>query len=370
MQKNVEPKIVLTGGHAATPGLAVAQEIKNRSPKVNLSWIGAKYQRPGSNSKTLEYEVLPEIGVKFYPLLVGKLQTKFTRYTIPLLFAIPLSFVHALFLVLKIKPQLVLSFGGFSSFPVVFWASIFGIPVILHEQTVAAGRAAILSATFSKKIALARESSIKFFPRKKCVVTGNPILKSIIDLPPKNKKGSPLTLFVVGGSRGSEFINESLMPEAKNILEKYRIIQITGQSNYRDVADFRKTLPEALQRKYKLYAEIDPRDIHKIYEESDIIVSRSGANTVSEIMMIKRPAVLIPLPRTYMKEQVQNARYAEDYGIAKVMSEEEVSHEGLTSTIESLSKNWEEIVKRTQRKARVDTGATERIVDLIFQYLK
>src|SRR4030042_3749785 len=135
MRKN-NPRIVLTGGHAGTPAIAVSQELKRRYPEIPLFWIGSKYAMPGTSATTLEYKILPEIGVEFHPLVVGKLQTKFHRYTIPLFLNIPLSFLQAILLVIKLKPKVIVSFGGFSSFPVIFWGHLFRIPIILHEQTV------------------------------------------------------------------------------------------------------------------------------------------------------------------------------------------------------------------------------------------
>jgi UDP-N-acetylglucosamine--N-acetylmuramyl-(pentapeptide) pyrophosphoryl-undecaprenol N-acetylglucosamine transferase len=368
MQRNMDTendrqlRVVLTGGHAASPGIAVSEELKRRYPNAKLFWIGSKYAVPGSRVTTLEYKIFPEIGVKFYSLITGKIQTKFTRYTIPLFLCIPFSFVQALLLVIKLKPRILVSFGGFSSFPVIFWGWVLRIPVILHEQTVAAGRANIISAFFARKIALSRGESLNFFPRSKSVVTGNPILAEMLAISPKMKLTATKTILVVGGSRGSEFINEEIFKIVPELIKKYRIIHITGER------DFRK-YKEGGSERYKVLAFVDPREMPRYYGESDLIIARSGASTVSEILYIKRPAIFIPLPRTFMDEQYKNAKYAESFGLARVLRETEVSSASLIRNVDEMFHDWQKIVDKVLEKKSPDSGASQKIVDMVGEYI-
>lgn len=357
-QNSKELRIVLTGGHAASPGIAVSEELKLRYPKARLYWIGSKYAVPGSRATTLEYKIFPEIGVKFYSLIAGKLQTKFTLYTIPLILGIPLSFVQALLFVVKLKPRVLVSFGGFSSFPVIFWGWIFRIPVILHEQTVAAGRANLVSAFLASKIALSRSESISLFSRGKSVVTGNPLLSEMLAVSSKKKLGAVKTILVVGGSRGSEFINEEIYKIIPELVKKYRVTHITGERDYGKYKD-------ASTDRYKVLAFVDPREMPRYYEESDLIIGRSGASTVSEILYIKRPAILIPLPRTFMDEQHKNAKYAENFGLARVLLETEVSSALIMRTVDEMFCDWQKIIDRVLKKQSPDSMASQKIVDLI-----
>ncbi|KKR71098.1 MAG: hypothetical protein UU12_C0008G0005 [Candidatus Woesebacteria bacterium GW2011_GWA2_40_7b] len=367
-QKNIdalndkELRIVLTGGHAASPGMAVSQELKHRFPNIKISWIGSKYAVPGNRATTLEYKIFPEIGVKFYPLIVGKLQTKFTLYTIPLFLNIPFSFIQALWFVIKLKPKIVVSFGGFSSFPVIFWGWILRIPIILHEQTAVAGRANLISAFLASKIALSRSESISLFPKGKSTVTGNPILSEMLSVSPKKKLGAVKTILVVGGSRGSEFINEEVSKIIPKLIKKYKVIHITGERDFRKYKD-------AGNEQYKVLAFVDPREMPRYYRESDLIIGRSGASTVSEILYIKRPAILIPLPRTYMDEQYKNAKYAEDFGLARILTEKEVSSGTLIYKIDELFYDWQKIVDKVLEKQSPDNLASQKIVDLIGKYI-
>lgn len=360
--KGNKSNILLTGGHAATTGIAVIEEIKKRFPEVKISWIGSKFVVSGSRATSIEYKIYPSLGVRFYSLIAGKLQTKFTRYTIPLLFMIPIGFIHAFLLLLKIKPRVILSFGGFSSFPVIFWGFIFGVPVILHEQTVAAGRAAIVSSYFAQKIALGRSESQKYFPKEKSVVTGNPLSKEILSVKPKSTLGKIKTILIMGGSRGSEFINEEIIKIVPRLLTKYNIVHITGE---RDFGKYKGYQTE----NYQIVSFVDPREMFAYYRRADLVIARSGANTVSEILYTKVPAIFIPLPRTFMDEQYKNAKYAEESGIAKVMTENEVSSGDLFKAINEVFANWQNIVNGALTKPSPDINASSKVVDIIEGYI-
>lgn len=366
MSKNLreEIRIMLTGGHAATPGLAVIQKLKSSFKDDNLSiyWIGSKKAIEGSRASTLEYKIFPSLGVNFIALTTGKIQTKLTKYTISSLLKIPIGFVQSLFIVIKINPKVIISFGGYASFPVVFWGWFFRIPVILHEQTTVAGRASYASSFFSTKIALSRKESISFFPKSKVVVTGNPVRNEIFEVKPKNTPGTPATILIMGGSRGSEFINEEILKVMPKLVNKYSLIHITGESHYDKIKNHAR-------KNYQVIASVDPLQMPNFYQQADLIVSRSGANTVSEIIATKRPSILIPLPRTFMDEQVKNARYAESYGIAKVLMESEVTPDRLVSEIEKIFDNWSNIQKGISGKLSPDINATKKLVDLATDYI-
>lgn len=367
-QRNKRKRIVLTGGHAATTAMATIEELIRRSSKANgwdIYWIGSKRAIEGKDVPTLESEFLPKLGVSFHPIFTGRLQIKFTVWTIPSIAKIPIGLFQSFFLLLKLKPDIVLSFGGFASFPVVLAAWFLRIPIVIHEQTTAAGRATRFSAPFAKKIALARKESKKYFPPQKTVVVGNPVMTQVVEVLPKEKPGSPPTIFVVGGSRGSQTINTLIEQIAEKLLAKYILIHQTGLLDYRKVLNLRKSLPEKLKERYEVYATIDPMDIDDVYRRADIIVSRAGANTVSELLIIRRPAILIPIPFSYADEQRKNAVFAQKWGIARVLEQEEITAEELLEEIEKVFKDWEKIVSRVKKKKSLDINASKKLVDLL-----
>jgi len=365
-----ENRLVLTGGHAATTAVAVVEEIKSEGKEWKLYWIGVKNAIEGKKVVTLESEALPRLGVKFLPLVTGRIQRRFTVWTIPSVLKIPVGFLHAFYYLLRIRPQAVLAFGGFASFPVVFDAKLLGIPVILHEQTSAAGRSNLLSAKYASTIAVAREQSIKYFPSGKCVVTGNPVMKQITKVKFKSKPGNPPTIFITGGSRGSQSINSTVEKILRALLSKYKVIHQTGGLDYLKFSDIKQKLPQAVRDNYEVFIRVNPLEISEMYYKSDVIVARAGANTVSEIMIVKRPAILIPLSISFMDEQTKNAKIARDWGIAEIISQDKLTPEVLLAEIEKLVSNYSKITEKVKPKKSPDLQASKNLLSLINKYFQ
>jgi len=126
-------KILVTGAHF-TPAVAVIEEFKKR-PNIEIVYIGRNTTREGDTSPSIESQVLPDLGIKFIPIITGRLQKDFTLFTIPSLLKIPIGFMQALFFILGEKPDVILSFGGYVAVPLVFIGWLFSIPIIVHEQT-------------------------------------------------------------------------------------------------------------------------------------------------------------------------------------------------------------------------------------------
>ena len=368
MQNNA--KVVFTGGHAGTTALSTIDALKRKHPPLtSLYWIGARKAVEGRGAKTLESEFFPKRGVTFISLFSGRLQRKFTFWTIPSALSIPIGFIQAFVLLSKIRPKVVVSFGGFSSFPVVVTAWVQGIPVLLHEQVAGAGRASLASAFFARKIALARHESLKYFPKQKCVVIGNPISKKMESVKFKEKVGSPPSIFITGGSRGSATINTLLKSILFQLLNKYRIFHQVGLFELAKFEEIRKNLPLKLSSRYEARGSIDPGDMPSFYDRADIIIARAGANTVSEIIVAKRPAILIPLPFSYLDEQRANAKIAQGLGIAIVLEQKEATPKRLKEIIEKLFKNWEDMVRKVAHYKSPDLGAADKMISLIDEYL-
>jgi UDP-N-acetylglucosamine--N-acetylmuramyl-(pentapeptide) pyrophosphoryl-undecaprenol N-acetylglucosamine transferase len=358
-------KVLLTGGHAATTAISVIEELIRRYGKggIDIAWIGSRFALEGKKIDGLELKAFPGLGVKSYLLNAGRLQRKFTRYTIPSLFKLPVGFIQAIYYIIRIKPDVTLSFGGFAAVPVVFASWLFGIPVLVHEQTSAVGLANKLSQHFAKEILLAREGSTKHFEGKKTEVVGNPVMTQISEVEPKTKIGSPPTIFVMGGSRGSERINDAVFSVLPKLLEKYQVIHLTGESDC-------KRFEGKKSSNYRCYSFVSPMEIDNLYREADIVISRSGANTVAELMIVKRPAILIPIPWSHLNEQEENARFAQDFGVARILKQEDLSGKRLFSEIEGIIKDWDKIVSKIKSKHSSDISASAKVVDILAKYLK
>ena len=165
MPKASNHKILLTGGHAATTAIATVEEILKRKRHVwDIYWVGSGKAIEGSKIPTLESISLPKLGVKVRSIITGRLQRKFTIWTIPSLIKMPIGFIHAFLIINKIKPNIVISFGGYAALPIVVIGKVMKIPIVLHEQTMTVGKANKISAFFADRIALARGESMNYLP--------------------------------------------------------------------------------------------------------------------------------------------------------------------------------------------------------------
>lgn len=372
-QKNYkEIKIVLTGGHAGTTALAVTEELIRRSGARyvwDIYFVGTKRSLEGSVAPTIESEVLPKAGVKFHEIITGRIQRKFTFWSIPSLAQIPIGFLHAFIVLKKVKPHIILSFGAFASFPIVFVGWILRIPIVVHEQTAIYGRANKMSSIFAKIIVLARKSSLDFYPRKKTEIVGNPLLTQIANIEPKLEIGYPPTIYITGGSRGSVALNSLIEQILEALLNDYHIIHQTGYGDFKKFKKIRNSLKANYKISYEIYSVIDPMQVDGVFKRADIIVARAGANTVSDIIAAKRPALLIPLPIAYKDEQEINAHFAQNFGVAKVLSQKSLTSDILLTEINKTRKSWKEIVFKVKDKNSPDIGASKRLVDIVERIL-
>ncbi len=368
-------KIILTGGHAATTAISVIEEIIRRDnqdslKKWDIVWIGTQKAIEGKKISTLEHDIFPKMGVRNYSIQAGRIQRKFTIWTIPSLMKLPLGVFQAFKIVRNLQPDIILSFGGFVAFPVVLSAYLLKIPILLHEQTGHIGRANRFSLFFAEKIALSRKSKYIKAPEEKIVITGNPVMTQVAEIKTKKEIGDPPILFVAGGSRGSQSLNNIVLQAIEKLLENYYVIHLTGPVDFEKINQAKDKMNSYQKQRYEIYARIDPMQIDGVYKRADIIFARSGANTVSEIMCVKRPAILVPLPISHIGDQYFNAKRAERYGIAKVINQDILTSDLLLEEINNLRDNWKKIVEKVALKKSPDVGASARVVDLLESLVK
>ncbi len=366
----VKPRVVFTGGHAGTTAIATIEAALKKRVNWEIYWIGPRKTFEGKDIASYHSKVFPKLGVNYKGINTGRLQRKLTFWTIPSILKIPLGFAQAFYLILKIRPKVVVSFGGYVALPVVFSSWILGVPVIVHEQTMAAGLANKLSSYFARKIALARVESEAYYPKLKTEVIGNPVMSGILSVKHKSKMGEPPVVFITGGSSGAQTINRAVDAVLEKILSSYKVIHHVGELDFPHFEDRRERLPSGLKERYEVYSFIDPQEIGKVYEKADILVSRAGANTVSEIMVTGRPSILIPIPWSRYDEQTKNAKMAEKTGVAYIVPQNELTGERLLDELGKIEKNWERMVKNMdQTLASLDSNASLRLVNLIQEYI-
>ena len=190
------------------------------------------------------------------------------------------------------------------------------------------------------------------------------------EIAPKDTKGNPPVIFVTGGSRGSQTINENLLPILTKLLKLFRVIHQTGPLDYSKFTTFREHLTKTEQDNYEVYDRVDPMQIDNLYRETDMVISRGGANTVDEIMCVKRPSIIIPIPWTYLNEQMNNAVYAKKYGIAEIIEQKNINPELLYRTIMRINDDWNKIVKNVKNKVSPDKLAAKKLVDILEEFIR
>ena len=337
-------KLLLAGSHAGSTAIAVIEEIRKRNLPYEIHWLG------------MEYKNLLNIGVIFHHLDSGKIENKATKHTIPSLLKIPFGIYKSRKLVKEINPDLVLSFGSAAGALVSFWANMLKIPVIVHEQTATAGRANIFSSYFAKLVLISRESSSTFFNKHKTKLVGNPINNNIIMSIKNEARPKVKTILITGGSRGSTWINDALIPILPQLLQKYYVVHQTGSGKLSD---------KIKNNKYFAFEQTNPKNMAEILTKSDIVIARAGANTVSELIALKKPSILIPIPWTYNNEQAENAKYMESLGLARILAQKELTAQKLLSEINNLVDNYSTIVKNSVDVVSPDLLASEKIVDIL-----
>ena len=353
-------RLVIIGGHLA-PALAVIEEIRRRGG-WDVFWLGRRFAMEEGKVPALEYEVIKKLGIPFFVLATGRLQRPLSIKTIFSLLRVIPGFFMALFTIARLRPDVVLSFGGYLSFPVVFACYILRIPILIHEQTTTSGLANRIAAYFAKKIAISFPSSILDFPREKVILTGNPIRRTILKIKRKSPK-IPL-IYVTGGSQGSQTINRALSPILSKLIKRFSIIHQTGFIDYKRFLAKKKKLG----RRYRFFSVTGPEEVARIYQSASLVISRAGANTVSELAAAGLPGILIPIPWSERGEQEKNARLLEETGLVRVLPQDKLTSSGLFGMIVDMTKNPPSQKSRNLARKLIIPDASRRLVDLL-EYL-
>jgi len=361
-------KFALTGGHL-TPALAIIDELK-KDPEAEIIFLGRSFATEGDPAPSAESAVIPNLGVKFFSLAAGRLQRRFTRHTLPSLSRVPWGVVQALGILSREKPDVLISFGSYVAFPSVVAAWILGIPTITHEQTIKAGLSNRLISAFARRIAVSWRDSEKFFPKKKVILTGNPIRREILEL--KRKRTLRPVIYITGGNQGSHAINEAAAEILPQLLETYEVVLQTGGSEvYKDydlLMQKASSLPKRLQNRFVCAKWFNSEEVADIFSRAWLVVSRAGANTVFELAALGIPAVFVPLPWAGGDEQNHNAAVLAGVGAAVVLPQDKLTPRRLLASINHIIENYSSF-KRGSKKASkfIETDASKKIIEEAIQ---
>lgn len=332
-------KILVTGAHF-TPAVAVIEELK-KYKDMEIVYVGRKTTLEGDNTKSQESRILPTLGVKFISITSGRLQRAFTIYTIPSIIKIPIGFIQAFFIILKEKPDVVLSFGGYVAVPVVVSAWLFSIPILIHEQGLVAGLANKISSFFADKTAISFNQHPRF-NGKPTVLTGNPLRRVIFESGTDRqfrifdvaKKEKLPVILVSCGNQGSHIINLAIEKSLVSLTKIACIIHITGDNKYDDFGRLGGLGESEKFGKRYLVKKWVGKEYGSVLSKVDLVISRAGINTLTELAYIGKPALIIPIP--FQEEQNRNARYFERFGLARILPQQKLTAKSLLENIKSM----------------------------------
>lgn len=355
-------KIVITGGHL-TPALAVIEELQKQGG-WEVYFFGRKYAAEGDKAPSAEWEIVPQMGIKFVLIAAGRWQRRFTRYTIPAALRLPLGFFQSLYYLVRLRPAVILSFGGYLGVPAVLAGWLLKIPGITHEQTTVIGLGTKISALFCRKICLSWPQTLGVFPKEKEVLTGNPVRREVFQVNQRFweslnfEKGKPL-LLIAGGNQGAHVLNLAVKNCLGKTLTKYNVFHQVGQL---DLAGFRRLE----QKNYHVAKFVEGANWGTLLNKADLVISRAGINTLTELGALGKPMLLIPIPWLFGNEQMKNAQMFKKAGSAEIISQDELTSGLLLKTIEKMMTGLGDYQKNASRARQlVIPRAALKIVDLI-----
>ncbi|MGJ8592063.1 MAG: undecaprenyldiphospho-muramoylpentapeptide beta-N-acetylglucosaminyltransferase [Aquaticitalea sp.] len=359
-------KIILsgggTGGHIY-PAIAIANELKSRYPDAEFLFVGALDR--------MEMEKVPQAGYKIEGLWISGVQRKLTAKNLMFPFKLMSSLVKARKIVRSFKPDVAIGTGGFASGPLLNMAASNKVPCLIQEQNSYPGITNKILSKKVDKICVAYDDLARFFPIGKLIKTGNPIRQDLLTVDKKTSEGKAFfklnsgkkTLLVLGGSLGSRRINELIEKELEYFqTQNVQIIWQCGKLYY---------------EQYKKYDAREDVQVHTFlnnmdfaYAASDLIISRAGASSVSELCVVGKPVIFIPSPNVAEDHQTKNAMAIVSKGAALLIKESDldIDFENRFSQLVASAEKQNELSQNIKELALVN--ATKDIANEVEKLLK
>lgn len=342
-----------TGGHLF-PGIAVAEAFRDRNPRNAVCFV--------SRGNALERSVLGKAGFPLFCVSAGPIKGRSLPHRLRSVSQLGVGVFQSLGVLARFRPHLVLGVGGYASAPVVSAAWMMGLPVTLHEQNRLPGVTNRMLSRLASRVYLTFGGSAGHFPAGKCLVTGNPVRRSLRTRPAAGatRTDDRFTVLVVGGSQGAHRINLAVLEALEALPEptRYRFVHQTGHSDAAHV--------EQGYRLRHVEAQVAPfiDDMAAVYAEADVVLCRAGATTVAELTVMGKPAVFVPFPFAADDHQVRNAQSLAEEGAAEMILEKDLSGPVLARRLESLRARPERLAQMAERAQRLGRPeAAEAIVD-------
>ncbi len=347
-------KILFAGGGTAghiNPALALAKHLRETKADTEVRFVGTK--------EGLEMSLVPNSGYELDVIRVHGFERRLSMKTLKTMLELPPAIIESKRIIKKFKPDVVVGTGGYVCGPVLYAAAKLGIPTLIHESNAFAGVTTKILSGYVDVVAVGIEAVKKYLPKaKKLVYTGNPIRPSILSVEQfsaRRKLGldSRPAILIFGGSLGARDFNSAMVDWICSVAreERYQIIMGTGKLNQMSAV-----LERFDKNGVKLEAFPDIRISEYIYDmdiamnAADLVISRAGASTLSELTAIGKPAILVPSPYVTDNHQEHNARAIESGGGAVVITESELA-------VETISKLVSEITGSAARLAEMKTAS-------------
>lgn len=347
-------KIILTGGGTAghvTPNLALLPALEAHD--YEISYIGSY--------EGIERSLVEAAGIPYTGISSGKLRRYFDvkNFTDP--FRVLKGYAQARKILKKVKPDVVFSKGGFVSVPVVLAANALGIPAVIHESDITPGLANRIAIPKAQKVCCNFPETMQYLPEEKTVLTGSPIRQALLHGDAKigaeicgfNDK-KPV-LLIIGGSIGSVAVNNQIRNILPELTNEFQIVHICGKGNVDSSFD-----------NYNGYRQFEyvSEELPHLFALADVVVSRAGANTICELLALKKPSLLIPLPAGASRgDQIKNAESFEKQGFAVKLDQENMNDKTMITAIRDLYSNRE--IYKDAMIASNQLDSVETIVNLL-----
>ena len=351
-------KIVFSGGGTlgpVTPLLAMKEMIQEAHPQAQFVWVGTKAGP--------ERELIAQLKIPFFSVSSGKLRRYFSLWNITDMFRIAYGFFQSLVFLWREDPDVCISAGGFISVPLHAAAWLLGVPTWIHQQDVRVGLANKLMAPTAKHITTALEPSVALFNKKKTTWLGNPIRKEIFE--GTKKKAEELfsldttlpVLFVTGGGTGSMAVNTMVVRAAQNLEGVCQIIHLSGKERPQD-------LIEPAQRHLKNYQarQFFTTEMKEAYAAADLVISRGGFGTITELAALSKPAILIPKPG----HQEENVAFLDNADAVVLVSERTSDGNNLAKIIKDLfADDMQRVALGKKLNSMLPPAKKEMVLDIL-----
>ena len=329
-----------TGGHIF-PAIAIANALKKIDSSIEILFVGAKGR--------MEMEKIPQAGYQIEGLDIAGFNRSSLIRNIGLPYKLAKSFIQVRNILKKFKPDAVIGVGGYSSFPVLRFAQVKGIKTFIHESNSFAGKSNIILGKKATKIFTGTGGMEKFFPKEKILITGNPVREAITRASVTKSEGvkffsldqSKKTVLIVGGSLGAKSINEAVDKGLDNLLNAgLQIIWQTGKP-------YAAKVKERAKGKESVWVNEFITQMEFAYAAADIVVARSGAMSVAELCVVKKPVLFVPYPFAAEDHQTVNAMQLVNKHAALMVKDTEVMQKLVFMTIElSMDESKQEELKK------------------------